>query len=46
VNILGLLLPSEIAKMILQPVTSDSPGFRYVIGKDDSMIIEATKNYV
>jgi hypothetical protein len=29
--------------MILQAVTSDSPGFRYVIGKDASMIMEATK---
>jgi hypothetical protein len=24
--------PSEVAKMVLQAVTSDSPDFRYVIG--------------
>ena len=30
--------------MILQAVTSDNPNFRYVIGKDAAMIIEARKN--
>jgi short-subunit dehydrogenase len=36
--------PSEVAKVILQAVTSDSPDFRYVVGKDAAMIIEARKN--
>jgi hypothetical protein len=35
---------SEVAKVILQAVTSDNPDFRYVIGKDAAMIIEARKN--
>jgi hypothetical protein len=35
---------SEVAKVILQAVTSDNPNFRYVIGKDAAMIIEARKN--
>lgn len=35
---------SEIAKVILQAVTSDNPDFRYVIGKDAAMIIEARRN--
>lgn len=34
---------SEVAKVILQAVTSDNPDFRYVIGKDAVMIIEARK---
>ena len=36
--------PSEVAKVILQAVTSDNPDFRYVVGKDAAMIIEARKN--
>jgi short-subunit dehydrogenase len=36
--------PSEVAKVILQAVTLDSPDFRYVVGKDAAMIIEARKN--
>jgi len=36
--------PSEVAKVILQAVTSDSPNFRYVVGKDAANIIEARKN--
>jgi hypothetical protein len=35
---------SEVAKVILQAITSDNPNFRYVIGKDAAMIIEARKN--
>jgi hypothetical protein len=35
---------SEVAKVILQAVTSDNPDFRYVIGKDAAMIIEARRN--
>ena len=30
----NLTHPSEIAKVILQAVTSDNPDFRYVVGKD------------
>ena len=26
--------PSEVAKVILQAVTSDNPDYRYVVGKD------------
>jgi hypothetical protein len=36
--------PSEVAKAILEAVTSDNPDFRYVVGKDATMIIEARKN--
>ncbi|MFL6380307.1 MAG: SDR family oxidoreductase [Nitrososphaeraceae archaeon] len=35
--------PSEVAKMILQAVTSDNPDFRYVIGKDAATILETRK---
>ncbi|MFL6456205.1 MAG: hypothetical protein ACJ71G_04450 [Nitrososphaeraceae archaeon] len=35
--------PSEVAKMILQAVTSDNPDFRYVIGKDVATILETRK---
>jgi short-subunit dehydrogenase len=36
--------PSEVAKVILQAVTSDNPDFRYVVGKDAAMIIEARRS--
>jgi hypothetical protein len=36
--------PSDVAKAILEAVTSDTPDFRYVVGRDDTMIIEARKN--
>lgn len=37
-------IPSyEVAKAILRAITSDNPDFRYVIGKDAAMIIEARK---
>jgi short-subunit dehydrogenase len=36
--------PSEVAKVILQAVTSDNPDFRYVVGKDAAMIMESRKN--
>ena len=32
---------SGVAKVILQAVTSDNPEFRYVVGQDAAMIIEA-----
>ncbi|MFL6433569.1 MAG: SDR family oxidoreductase [Nitrososphaeraceae archaeon] len=35
--------PSEVAKMILQAVTTDNPDFRYVIGKDAATILETRK---
>jgi short-subunit dehydrogenase len=36
--------PSEVAKVILQAVTSDNPDFRYVVGKDTAMALESRKN--
>jgi hypothetical protein len=36
--------PSEVAKVILEAVTSDNPDFRYVVGKDAATILEARKN--
>ena len=36
--------PSEVAKAILEAVTSDTPDFRYLVGKDATMLIEARKN--
>jgi hypothetical protein len=35
------LHPSEVAKVILQAVMVDNPDFRYVVGKDAAMILEA-----
>jgi short-subunit dehydrogenase len=39
-----LIHPSEVAKVILQAVTSDSPDFRYVVGKDAAMALESRRN--
>jgi NAD(P)-dependent dehydrogenase (short-subunit alcohol dehydrogenase family) len=36
--------PSEVAKVILQAVTSENPDFRYVVGKDAVMILESRRN--
>jgi NAD(P)-dependent dehydrogenase (short-subunit alcohol dehydrogenase family) len=36
--------PSEVAKVILQAVTSDNPDFRYIVGKDAAMALESRKN--
>lgn len=36
--------PSEVAKVILQAVTSDNPSFRYTVGKDAAMSLEARRN--
>jgi hypothetical protein len=36
--------PSEVAKVILQAVLSDTPDFRYVVGKDAAAILEARRN--
>src|SRR5215212_2648743 len=35
---------SQVAKVILQAVISDNPEFRYVVGEDATMIIEARRN--
>lgn len=36
--------PSEVAKTILRAVMADNPDFRYVVGKDAAMLLEARKN--
>jgi NAD(P)-dependent dehydrogenase (short-subunit alcohol dehydrogenase family) len=40
----NLAHPSEVAKVILQAVTSDNPDFRYVVGKDAAMALESRRN--
>jgi short-subunit dehydrogenase len=40
----NLTHPSEVAKVILQAVTSDNPDFRYTVGKDAAMALESRKN--
>ena len=42
----NLTHPSEIAKVILQAVTSDNPDFRYVVGKDARYGVRIKKKYV
>jgi short-subunit dehydrogenase len=36
--------PSEVANMIVNAVTTDNPDFRYVVGKDAIMALEAKAN--
>ena len=36
--------PSEVAKTVLDAVTSDDPQLRYVVGNDASKTLEARKN--
>ena len=36
--------PTEVAKVILQAVTSDNPDFRYIVGKDAATSLEARRN--
>jgi short-subunit dehydrogenase len=36
--------PSEVAKAILAAITSNNPDFRYAVGQDATMTIEARKN--
>jgi hypothetical protein len=36
--------PSEVAKVILQTVTSDNPDFRYSVGRDAAMTLESRRN--
>ncbi|HEY6886054.1 MAG TPA: SDR family oxidoreductase [Nitrososphaeraceae archaeon] len=40
----NLTHPSEVAKAILQAVTSDNPDFRYVVGKDAAMALESRRS--
>jgi short-subunit dehydrogenase len=40
----NLTHPSEVAKVILQAVTSDNPDFRYTVGKDAAMALESRRN--
>ena len=36
--------PSDVAKIILQAVMADNPDFRYVVGKDAAMMLEAKRD--
>ena len=36
--------PSEVANVILRAVMSDDPDFRYIVGKDAAMSLEARRN--
>ncbi len=36
--------PSEVANVILRAVMSDNPDFRYIVGKDAAMSLEASRN--
>ena len=40
----NLTHPSEVAKVILQAVTSDNPDFRYVVGNDAKMTLESRRS--
>jgi NAD(P)-dependent dehydrogenase (short-subunit alcohol dehydrogenase family) len=40
----NLAHPSEVAKVILQAVTSDKPEFRYTVGEDAAMTLESRRN--
>jgi NAD(P)-dependent dehydrogenase (short-subunit alcohol dehydrogenase family) len=40
----NVIHPSEVAKVVVDAVTSDNPEFRYVVGKDANMMIDAKKN--
>jgi NAD(P)-dependent dehydrogenase (short-subunit alcohol dehydrogenase family) len=40
----NVIHPSEVSKVVVNAVTSDNPEFRYVVGKDANMIIDAKKN--
>ena len=40
----NVIHPSEVAKVVVDAVTSGDPEFRYVVGKDANMIIDAKKN--
>ncbi len=40
----NVISPLEVANVIVEAVTTDTPEFRYVIGKDAKMILEKNKN--
>jgi short-subunit dehydrogenase len=40
----NVIHPSEVAKVVVEAITSDNPEFRYVVGKDAKMLIDAKKN--
>jgi short-subunit dehydrogenase len=40
----NVIHPSEVAKVILDAVTSDNPQLKYVVGNDAARIMEARKN--
>jgi NAD(P)-dependent dehydrogenase (short-subunit alcohol dehydrogenase family) len=40
----NVIHPSEVAKVVVDAVTSEDPEFRYVVGKDANMILDAKKN--
>jgi NAD(P)-dependent dehydrogenase (short-subunit alcohol dehydrogenase family) len=40
----NVIHPSEVAKVVVDAVTSDDPEFRYVVGTDANMMIDAKKN--
>ncbi|HET6589335.1 MAG TPA: SDR family oxidoreductase [Candidatus Nitrosocosmicus sp.] len=39
----NVIAPSEVANVIIEAVSTDTPDFRYVVGKDAKMIIEKNK---
>ncbi len=40
----NVIHPSEVSKVVVEAVTADNPEFRYIIGKDATMIIDKKKN--
>ena len=40
----NVIHPSEVSKVVVEAVTADNPEFRYVVGKDAKMIMDAKKN--
>ncbi len=40
----NVINPSEVSKVVVDAVTADNPEFRYVVGKDAKMIMDARKN--
>jgi NAD(P)-dependent dehydrogenase (short-subunit alcohol dehydrogenase family) len=40
----NLMHPSEVAKVVLEAVTSDNPDLRYIVGKDASTMIERRRS--
>jgi hypothetical protein len=40
----NLTHPFEVAKVILQAVTTDNPDFRYTVGRDAAMTLESRRN--